>query len=180
MSEAAMIQELRSLREHIAALSACLGSRLTTQQAADHLGVHRNTIATWRRDRGFPSPDASGKYRRSDVIMWEVLKDADQVATQDQAGDEYEPTPIQHGEDGHHLYRHFDKDGVLLYVGVSQSALHRLKKHRHVSPWFKSIAKVDLTVYKCKDDALIAERQAIKREKPLHNITHSGKKRFRK
>lgn len=79
MSEAAMIQELRTLREHIAALSACLGSRLTTQQAADHLGVHRNTIATWRRDRGFPSPDASGKYLRSEIMAWESRQQSGNV-----------------------------------------------------------------------------------------------------
>lgn len=71
MSEADIALELRSLREHIAALADCFGARLTTQQAADHLRIHRNTIAAWRRDRGFPSPDDSGKYLRSEIMAWE-------------------------------------------------------------------------------------------------------------
>jgi hypothetical protein len=40
------------------------------------------------------------------------------------------------------LYRHFDADGVLLYVGVSLWAVSRLTQHRHGSRWFHKIANV--------------------------------------
>ena len=43
-----------------------------------------------------------------------------------------------------HLYRHYDANGELLYVGISLNALNRLAQHREVSAWFPDIAKVTI------------------------------------
>ena len=37
---------------------------------------------------------------------------------------------------GCQLYRHFDCDGVLLYVGISLSTVARLCEHKHSSKWY--------------------------------------------
>jgi hypothetical protein len=69
-----------------------------------------------------------------------------------------------------HLYRHFDKDGVLLYVGISLSAIKRLGEHKDCSHWFNSIARVDIQQFPTRQAALAAERIAISTEMPKHNI----------
>jgi hypothetical protein len=67
------------------------------------------------------------------------------------------------------LYRHFDGEGRLLYVGISLSAIIRLATHR-ASPWFDEIASVEIERYQTRKDALTAELAAIHNEKPLHNV----------
>jgi len=68
------------------------------------------------------------------------------------------------------LYRHFDKDGTLLYVGISLSALNRLGQHADHSAWFKTISNVTIEHFDTREEALKAETLAIRQEKPLHNI----------
>jgi hypothetical protein len=72
-----------------------------------------------------------------------------------------------------HLYRHFNKDGALLYVGISINALCRLKRHEDVSSWFDEIHRVDIERFSSREAALTAECEAIKRETPLHNVRHN-------
>lgn len=67
------------------------------------------------------------------------------------------------------LYRHFDGQGCLLYVGVSLNALQRLSEHRY-SYWIDRVARVDIERFPSREAALAAEREAIRIEKPLHNI----------
>jgi excinuclease UvrABC nuclease subunit len=68
------------------------------------------------------------------------------------------------------LYRHFDKDGQVLYVGISLSAIQRLAQHREVSFWFDDIAKITIERFQSRQDALKAERDAIQAENPKHNV----------
>jgi hypothetical protein len=69
------------------------------------------------------------------------------------------------------LYRHFDADGNLLYVGASLRSMARLSEHSS-APWFASITRVTVERFNTRDDALRAERQAIAQENPRHNIKH--------
>ena len=70
------------------------------------------------------------------------------------------------------LYRHFNEEGELLYVGISLSAIQRLGQHKEHSDWYQSIASVTLEHFETREEALKAEREAIFRERPLHNIHH--------
>jgi len=70
------------------------------------------------------------------------------------------------------LYRHFNGEGKLLYVGVSLSTIQRLGQHKEHSDWFESIARVSIEHFDTREEALEAERLAIFRERPLHNINH--------
>lgn len=73
-----------------------------------------------------------------------------------------------------HLYRHYSADGALLYVGISLSAISRLGQHADHATWFDKISRVEITAFDTRDAALAAEREAIARERPVHNIQHSA------
>ena len=67
------------------------------------------------------------------------------------------------------LYRHFDGDDVLLYVGVSKSALRRLSEHS-TAKWADDIVRVSVQNFPSRSEALKAEREAILKERPKYNI----------
>ena len=73
------------------------------------------------------------------------------------------------------LYRHFDKEGSLLYVGISLSAVNRLSGHSSGSRWFSEIARVEISNFDTKEAARDAEIEAIKRENPKYNLRHAMK-----
>jgi hypothetical protein len=62
------------------------------------------------------------------------------------------------------LYRHFDKNGCLLYVGISLSTLARLSQHKRDSAWFSKITRIEIEHFPNLGAALHAERKAIKTE----------------
>lgn len=68
------------------------------------------------------------------------------------------------------LYRHFDENGTLLYVGVSLSAMHRLGQHKEHSHWYERIKNVTIEKFETRESALHAETMAIVHEKPEYNI----------
>ena len=68
------------------------------------------------------------------------------------------------------LYRHFNNEGVLLYVGISLSSINRLGQHKDNSHWFETISRVEIENFKTREEAIEAEAKAIFHEKPKHNI----------
>jgi predicted GIY-YIG superfamily endonuclease len=75
------------------------------------------------------------------------------------------------------LYRQFDKDGRLLYVGVSINARRRHVQHKSMSFWADQVATITIEKYQDRDSALIAERQAISAEKPVYNDHYAETRR---
>lgn len=73
------------------------------------------------------------------------------------------------------LYRHFDADGRLLYVGISSSHLERLSQHMQGSHWSQDISRIEVEWHVTHFAAHQAEVAAIINEKPLHNIQHAAK-----
>lgn len=71
------------------------------------------------------------------------------------------------------LYRHFDEDGELLYVGISLNTIARLSQHQRHSEWFGLIARVEIQWFDNRQLAESAERQAILVERPRFNIAHA-------
>ena len=71
------------------------------------------------------------------------------------------------------LYRHYSKDDELLYIGISLSAINRLKQHEQHSTWFDDIARVEVEHFDTRSEARAAERAAIKSEKPKYNKHHT-------
>lgn len=71
------------------------------------------------------------------------------------------------------LYRHFDADGQLLYVGITSDPRRRLSEHLKAAKW--PIASVDLEWFDNDLSAVRAERKAILTESPIHNIRRDTK-----
>ena len=69
------------------------------------------------------------------------------------------------------LYRHFSKNGELLYVGVSRNPFERLADHVRRGDWTREIAAITLQWFDDPDQALDAEKLAITVEKPRWNIS---------
>jgi hypothetical protein len=72
------------------------------------------------------------------------------------------------------LYRFFDADDRLLYVGVSLEIAWRWKAHSASQPWWGSTARATMEHFPSRAAALAAERQAIFDERPLWNIAHNS------
>lgn len=74
------------------------------------------------------------------------------------------------------VYRHFDADGALLYVGMGWSSLARLMRgHRKQSHWFDQIARIEIERFPTREAAYKAEWDAIVKEKPRYNLATPGK-----
>lgn len=76
-------------------------------------------------------------------------------------------------EPGYHpttaLYRFFDADQRLLYVGISGQLRERWPQHRRKAPWWEQAAFVQVEHWGAVHTALDAERAAIAAEMPLFN-----------
>lgn len=71
------------------------------------------------------------------------------------------------------LYRHFDAKDRLLYVGISLSAIQRLAQHSQAAAWFEEITRVEVQWFGSRKEASDAEVEAIRTERPLHNLVHN-------
>jgi predicted GIY-YIG superfamily endonuclease len=74
------------------------------------------------------------------------------------------------------LYRLYDADGVLLYIGISATPEKRLKVHRYDllrRDWAQLVASQTFEWHRSRSAAQVAEEIAIRRERPPHNGTHN-------
>jgi predicted GIY-YIG superfamily endonuclease len=97
---------------------------------------------------------------------------ADSVATMRAAG-----KPITWGrpEDSPHvLYRMFNRDGVLLYVGITNNPKGRFRTHGELKSWWSEVATITLQHLPSRLHLEAAESDAIKNEGPLYNIARTA------
>lgn len=78
-------------------------------------------------------------------------------------------TQFPHADAPHFVYRAYDSDGALLYVGVTYNPPLRFHMHAKSSSWWADMAKVRLIVFPNRAYALEKEREAIWWERPVHN-----------
>jgi predicted GIY-YIG superfamily endonuclease len=69
-----------------------------------------------------------------------------------------------------HLYRHYNSDNELLYVGISVDAVSRLK--RHSSEWKWTVARSEIAMFPTREEASAAEAEAIRAERPKYNVIY--------
>jgi predicted GIY-YIG superfamily endonuclease len=77
-------------------------------------------------------------------------------------------------DQAHKLYRFFDADGVLLYVGITMNPGARWDCHSKGSRWWSRMATMTAVEYPDRYSALAAEREAVKTEHPLFNVAMRG------
>ncbi len=73
------------------------------------------------------------------------------------------------------VYRCFDAEGALLYVGCTNVFLTRLFQQSTPStrkPWWPRVVSITRETFPTMAEALVAERLAIQTEHPEFNITH--------
>lgn len=73
----------------------------------------------------------------------------------------------------HVLYRFFGVEHDLLYIGISMNAPSRFAQHRADKPWWHEVVDISMEPHATRADVLAAEREAIKAERPRHNIAHN-------
>lgn len=67
------------------------------------------------------------------------------------------------------LYRLYDEEGVLLYVGVTSNLWQRLRAHAG-RDWWNKVARTTVEWIATREEGLKAEARAIEDERPLYNI----------
>lgn len=67
------------------------------------------------------------------------------------------------------LYKLYDKDDALLYIGITARLEYRLPAHRRNREWGERISKIRTRKYKTEYLARVAEREACLKHQPLFN-----------
>lgn len=70
-----------------------------------------------------------------------------------------------------HVYWLYDRENVLLYVGVTDHLLQRLTQHGLSKPWAGDVSRIESIEYATRSHAQAVERNAIRFEGPLYNAT---------
>jgi hypothetical protein len=78
--------------------------------------------------------------------------------------------PVPHYPRGAYLYRHWDADGRLLYVGIAERPTARERQHETSSPWMTFQVEMTVEPFGSRADAEAAEAEAIRTEQPLFNV----------
>lgn len=68
------------------------------------------------------------------------------------------------------LYRFYDADDTLLYVGLSINPGKRFERHKADKEWWTEVARIDMEQFPDIDALRTGERTAIQSERPRHNI----------
>lgn len=77
-------------------------------------------------------------------------------------------------DNGTDLYRFFNANSELLYVGISLSAVARAGQHRSTQPWWPQVARMEVERHPNRAAAIEAERVAIVAERPRFNVVHNA------
>jgi len=72
------------------------------------------------------------------------------------------------------VYRAFDESGELLYVGMSSGPRERFNQHAKDRPWWDEVARIEVERFPTRAEAARAEVEAIRTERPLHNVVHAN------
>lgn len=71
------------------------------------------------------------------------------------------------------IYRLYDVDDRLLYVGICEDPKQRWAQHAADKPWWPDVIRRDIEWIATREAAEAMEKEAIVGEKPLHNAKHA-------
>lgn len=78
----------------------------------------------------------------------------------------------------HALYRFFNDDDELLYIGITLNVSSRFRGHARDKPWWTEVHRITLEHYADRPTVLVAEAAAIRAEKPRYNVAHNPGPRY--
>lgn len=67
------------------------------------------------------------------------------------------------------LYRHFDEDKTLLYVGISETPMDRTLGHARSSEWVRYAFSATAEWFDSREEASAEEKRAVETEVPIFN-----------
>jgi len=70
----------------------------------------------------------------------------------------------------HFVYKQYDEQNQLLYVGCTSAPRVRMALHRNNSPWFSKIDRVEIKAFTSKLEAVSEETRSIVKDQPKFNI----------
>jgi hypothetical protein len=77
--------------------------------------------------------------------------------------------------DSQQLYRLFDADGELLYIGMSYSAISRYAQHKATKPWIGDVCRIEIETHDVsRAEIAHMEMEAIVAENPRYNVVRRG------
>jgi predicted GIY-YIG superfamily endonuclease len=71
------------------------------------------------------------------------------------------------------LYRFYDEEHVLLYVGITTDLPWRLQGHAGDKDWWIEVTEIRVEHFGNRIEAEEAERRAIRIERPMYNVQHN-------
>lgn len=72
------------------------------------------------------------------------------------------------------LYRLYDAEGRLLYIGIARNPDARMRTHRSLKRWWPEVARAEIEWHSDRNGAERAEAACIVAENPLYNILVPG------
>lgn len=133
------------------------------RQLAEMLGCSSQTVYNWINSGGLPvepcETEGGCKWRIDDVLQYLAEKE---------------------NTESTELYRHFDDEGKLLYVGISINALIRWLQHKANSKHANRVSRITIERFETRNKAIFAEKKAIRDEKPEFNVSHNPGKIHKK
>lgn len=72
------------------------------------------------------------------------------------------------------LYRYWDTEGRLLYVGITNDPIRRRDQHSRDATWWPFASQYVVEWHHNRAAARRAESKAIRRERPMFNVVHNG------
>lgn len=76
----------------------------------------------------------------------------------------------------HVLYRLFDADGALLYIGRTSDIDARFPRHAAEQPWWHEVAACSIEFLPSQQELVAAEADAIRDERPRHNKVYPARR----
>lgn len=155
----------------------------TAVDLAERAGISRASIlSTLNKMRAARLVDREGWVVRD--ASWVITSHGHAVLTGspgDATGSEDltpDPRPEKNVPTRQFLYRFFDADDRLLYVGISKDPIKRFAQHAKDQPWWGDVARRTTTAYGSRAEVENAEAIAIAYEGPVHNKVRPDQRRL--
>lgn len=71
------------------------------------------------------------------------------------------------------VYRYYDKNKILIYVGITSTGITRNRQHNFDKAWWKFVASQEIDHYSSRDAARVNEINLINRFRPPFNRQHN-------
>lgn len=139
------------------------------KKAVEYVGFPEDEFLSWRVPKKVLGRQRL--YHRLDLDM--CLRELEHGLDPADAFPRYEaPKPIGRRECA--VYRYFDAQGSLLYVGIAYDFGARHIEHQKCKWWHPLIQKALVRIYASRMIAEAIEANAIDQEGPAHNVTRPG------